>query len=119
MTTSWPATSWPLGFFAGAFLVVVRFFVVAEPPELERLFAGAAAGGGVGLAAGALADAVRVRPPATATSGSKPSSLSAISAPAVIANAAARPKKMPIFSVGDPANIRQRISRTASAPSGL
>src|SRR6266496_5546390 len=80
------------GFFAAAFLVVVRFFVLVEPPELERLLPGEAAGGGAGVAAGALAEAARVRPPATATNGSKPSSPSAISAPAVIAIAAPRPR---------------------------
>ena len=101
---------------AAGFLAAERL-VVVEPLELELLFTGAAAWGGAGVAAGALADAARVRPPATATSGWKPSSANAIRAPAVIAIAAARPKNTPIFSVGEPANMSQRISRTARAPS--
>src|SRR3954447_8059700 len=74
---------------AGFFFAATRL-VVVEPPELDVLFAGAMTGRGAGVAAGAVAaaaaaGAARVRPPATATSGSKPSSLSAIRAPAVMA----------------------------------
>jgi hypothetical protein len=103
---------------------VLRVFLVVEPPEreppLERVFGAdpATERGGDGAAGGALATAtVVVEADATATNGWKPSSASAIRPPAVIATAAARPRKMPIFSVGDPATIRQRIRRIASEPS--
>jgi hypothetical protein len=97
------------------FFVVDRLVVEAllVEPLLEDFFLV----GGDGVAGGALAAAVRARPPGVATSTSKPSSASAMSAPTVIASAAARPRKMPTFRVGEPATIRQRISRTASAPS--
>jgi hypothetical protein len=60
----------------------------SEPPEADSVFAGTSSVGGAGVAAGAPAVAVPLRPVVTATSGSKPSSPSAISAPAVIAIAA-------------------------------
>src|SRR5215212_8662955 len=100
---------------AGDFFFVVERLVVVEPlerdpPEREPLdrelpdaalsFAGVAAGAGAGVAGGALAEATRVRPPATATRGSKPSSMSAIRAPMATAMAAARPRNTPIFNVG-------------------
>jgi hypothetical protein len=53
---------------AAGFFAAERFVVVFEPDEREALLAGAAVGGG-GVAAGALAEAERVRPPATATRG--------------------------------------------------
>jgi hypothetical protein len=88
------------------------FLVVVEPPERALLRdaaapVAAAAVGGDGVAGGALAAAVRVRPPGAATSTPKPSSASAMSAPNVIASAAARPRKMPTFRVGEPATIRE------------
>jgi hypothetical protein len=94
---------------AGAFRVVV------PPLERDELRAGALSGGG-GATAGALADAAFVRPPATASSGSIPSSRSAITAPTVMAIAAPSPRKIPIFRVGEPASILQRIRPTARAP---
>lgn len=86
-----------------------------EPPELEP--PGATAGRGVGVAAGALAEATFVRPPGTLTNGSKPSSRNAIQAPIAIPAAAIRPRKIPILRSPGLARIRQRISRTASSPS--
>jgi hypothetical protein len=97
--------------------LVVDLVAVPAPPEVDPPAAAVDAGGGGGVAGGALAAAVRVAAPDTATSGAQPSSASAMSAPTVMAIAAARPRKMPTFSVGDPATIRQRIRRTASTPS--
>lgn len=96
--------------------------VVARPvldrvAVLELLRAAVVAGGEGVAGGGAVADAVAARAPATATSGSQPSSPSAISAPTVMAIAATRPRKMPTFRVGEPANMRQRISSTAREPS--
>ena len=97
-------------------------FRVLPPLELEAaaVVAGTssvgAACGGAGAAGGALEATAFVRPPATATNGRTPSSASAISAPTAMAIAAARPKKIPILRLGEPANIRQRIKSTARTP---
>jgi hypothetical protein len=111
------------------FFRVAGFFAVerlVEVPDREVLRAGVLAAGATGIAvgagvagaaAGAVAEALWVRAPATGTRTSKPSSASAIRAPAVIAIAAARPRNTPIFNVGEPATSRHKISRTARAPS--
>ena len=98
-------------------LRVVERPVVDRLAVLELLRAALAAGGGEGVAGGGIAEAVAARPPAIATRGSQPSSVSASNAPTVMAIAAASPRKMPTFRVGDPATMRQRISSTARVPS--
>src|SRR5918996_1382057 len=100
---------------AAGFFAVERRVVEPLDPPLRR--AGFAAGGGVGVADGALADAARVLPPGTDTSASVPSSRSASSAPTAIAIAAASPRKRPIFRSPGLAKIRQTMIATVSRPS--
>ena len=101
---------------------------VAEPLDLGALDAFAtgavcvgasAAGGGDGDFGGGVAAAVAtlVRPPATFTSGSQPSSRSDMSAPAAIAAAAISPRKIPTLRSPGFAKNRQRMIITLSVPS--
>src|SRR5215211_2210530 len=96
------------------------FFVLdcrVVPPEARVFRAGVAAGGGAGIAGGAPAAAERVRPPGTDTRASMPSSRSAISAPAAIAAAATRPRKIPTLRAPGLAKIRQTMIATLRRPS--
>jgi hypothetical protein len=97
--------------------LLVERRVVVDPPELLLLFPTGVSGAGAGVVRGALAAAVRARALATATSGSTPSSRSAMIAPTAIATAAASPRKMPILRSPGLAKKRHRMINTLSVPS--
>jgi hypothetical protein len=101
------------------FLVAVARFVVVvlEPPALELLVVADLSGAGAGIAGEAFEAALRARARATATSGSMPSSRSAMIAPTAIATAAASPRKMPILRSPGLAKKRHRMISTLSVPS--
>jgi hypothetical protein len=121
-----PVERFPLPELVEDFLVVERRLLVepldredreALERELPPLRAEVPAGGGLGVAGGALAAATAVvRAPATGTRGWKPSSRKAMIAPAATATAAARARRIPTFRSPGLAKNRHRMINTLKDP---